>query len=179
VAVAALLLSLNLASSWRWPIKVVGILVVSALYIGTYLGAEGLPGWPSKSALPDYFRLHWAIVTEPDKLTGESGNILVWTEALDDEDHSLNPPRAFELTYDDELAQRIERALGLISEGQAITGSFKAAETGEETDEEGTAGEEEIGAGQGGNDSIRGVGQPPELFFEQMKPPPQPAKRLL
>jgi hypothetical protein len=177
VAVAALLLSLNLASAWRWQIKLAGILIVSALYIGTYVGAEGLSGWPSQSAMPGYFRLHWAVVTEPDKFSGEDGRILVWAEALDESDRSLSPPRAFKLSYDDELARRIERALGMVSEGQAVTGSLKTESTGEEADEDGVpeAGKD----GAGGDATRRTTGPPPEFYFEQMRPPPRPTKQLL
>lgn len=178
-AVAALLLSLNLASAWRWPIKLGGILIVSGLYIGTYIGAGGLTGWASRSAMPDYFRLHWAIVTEPDKFSGEDGRILVWAEALDQSDRSLSPPRAFELPYDDALAQRLERALGLVSEGQAVTGSLKTGDADQHADDEGSPEMGKNNGGPQGDAAGRTSGPPPELYFEQMRPPPRPAKQLL
>ncbi|NQV22087.1 MAG: hypothetical protein HQ511_11785 [Rhodospirillales bacterium] len=179
VAVAALLLSLNVASAWRWQIKIAGIIIVSALYVGTYLGAKELLGWPSGTAMPDYFRLHWAIVTEPDKFTGEDGRILVWAEQLDDKDQSLAPPRAYRLAYDDELARRIEHALGLVSEGQAITGSLNTktdSDEAEDSDQAADGSEADSGQSDG---SFQAIGAPPDLHFEQMRPPERPAKRAL
>ena len=177
VAVAALLLSLNIASTWRWQVKTAGIVLVSALYVGTYLGVKDLPGWPSRAELPDYFRLHWGIVTEPDKYSGEKGRILVWVEALDDKDQSLASPRAHNLPYDDDLAQRIEAALSLVSDGQSVTGSLKDNGAGEE-ELEGKASAEQSAPGGGGSDAVFSTtGAPPDVYFEQMKPPEQPAVR--
>lgn len=179
VAVAALLLSLNVASVWRWQVKIASIVIVSALYVGTYLGAKELLGWPSGTEMPDYFRLHWAIVTEPDKFTGEDGRILVWAEQLDEKDQSLAPPRAYRLDYDDELARRIEHALGLVSEGQAITGSLNTETDGEEAEDSDQAtdgGDTDAGQSDG---SFQAIGAPPDLHFKQMRPPEQPAKRAL
>lgn len=180
VAVAALLLSLNLASSWRWPIKMAGIVLVSALYVGSYIGAKDLVGWPSKTALPDYFRLHWAVVSEPDKYSGDEGRILVWAEALDDNDLPLSVPRAHQLPYDDELAQRIERALGLVSEGQQISGTLNSESDGEEAeDQDAESPANESGADGQGDGGFQVIGPPPDLHFEQIRPPPQPAKQTL
>jgi hypothetical protein len=179
VAVAVLLLSLNLASSWRWQVKIGAIVLVSALYVGTYMGAKELPGWASRTKLPDYFRLHWGVITEPDKFSGEDGRILVWVEALDDKDQSLTPPRAHELAYDDELAQRIEAALGLVAEGESVTGSLNQDEGGEETPEGELSAESSDPDGEGGDAVFPTAGAPPDVHFEQMKPPEQPAKSVL
>lgn len=179
VAVAALLLSLNIASTWRWQIKMAAIVLVSALYVGTYFGAKELPGWPSRAELPDYFRLHWGIITEPDKYSGEEGRILVWAEALDDNDQSLGSPRAHKLAYDDDLAERIEAALGLVSEGHSVTGNLKDEGEGEEA-EDGENSAETAEPGGGDGDAVFSTtGAPPEVHFEQMKPPEQPAKSVL
>ena len=45
VAVAALLLNLNVTSAWSAPVKAAAIAVVSLLYGGTYLGIRTLEGW--------------------------------------------------------------------------------------------------------------------------------------
>ncbi len=179
VAVAALLLSLNIASAWRWQIKTVSIVLVSALYIGTYLGVKELPGWPSRAELPGYFRLHWGIVTEPDKYSGEQGRILVWVEALDDKDQSLASPRTHNLPYEDDLALRIEAALRLVSEGQKVTGSLHSEGDGEEA-ADGDASTQNVEPGGGDGDAVFSTtGAPPDVHFEQMKPPKQPTKSVL
>ena len=71
--VAALLLSLNLQTKYRRGIKIAAILGVSLLYIGAYHGAQNLRGWAISAAPPNPFKLHWAVVEEPDKARGTKG----------------------------------------------------------------------------------------------------------
>lgn len=178
VGVAVLLVSLHLASTLRWQIKLAAAVAVGILYLATYFGLKELPGWPSDAVPPDYFRLHWAVVVEPDKLTGAPGEILIWVQALDENDLPISSPRAHRLAYDDALAERIDAALHMVADGRQVAGAMiddRAATT---------AADNAPGGGDasgGGNlaSSATYPGTPGSIYFEQMRPPPQPAKEVL
>lgn len=137
VVVAILLLSLNLASRWKWWIKGMAVIVVSILYAASYFLISDLRGWPAVASLPDRFQLHWAKIVEPNKFTGEPGILFLWVEALDDDNIPLGTPRAFRLPYSDELANDLLVALGRIEDGDEVAGEVQEAE------EEGTEEEED------------------------------------
>ena len=65
--VAALLLNLNLASPWRREIKLAAIILVTGLYVGTYIGAQDLRGWAIATPPENPFKLHWAVIEEPER----------------------------------------------------------------------------------------------------------------
>ena len=110
VAVAVLLLTLNLASRWHWGVKAAAIAITTAFFGISYASIAGLIGWPSETRVPEHFQLDWATVVEPDKLTGSSGSIYLWLEALDENNMPIGIPRAFRVPYSRDLADRIGHA---------------------------------------------------------------------
>jgi hypothetical protein len=179
VVIAALLLSLNLASRWHWSIKATAIVTTTAFFGISYVSIVGLIGWPSEAPVPEHFQLHWATVVEPDKLNGLPGSIFLWIETLDKNDMPAGTPRAFRVPYSRELADRILHAKERIEKG---------------TDQAGTA--RDLGVPEGPADEDRrlavtppredqpgGTGDPaafiqhiPSIEFEDMPPPPLPPK---
>lgn len=133
VVIAVLLLSLNIASSWKWWIKAGAIVVTTAFYAGSYAGIVSLIGWPSQSRLPEHFQFHASRIVEPDKLTGDRGAIYLWVERLDENNVPEGRPRAFELPYSDELADQVGGAQKKRDEGIDVSGTV---EYGEAVDEE-------------------------------------------
>jgi hypothetical protein len=65
--IALLLLSLNLRSAWRWPVKAGAILVTIGFLVGGFLALEAMLGWPTEATPPARFQLHAALVHEPDR----------------------------------------------------------------------------------------------------------------
>ena len=118
VAVAVLLLSLNLTSRWAWPIKAAAIGVTTGFFGLSYIGAVSLLGWPSRSTLPPRFQLLWSKLVEPDKHSGEDGGIFLWLDALDDNNLPLNRPRAYQLRWDPNLAKQVAGAQEKRQSGQ-------------------------------------------------------------
>ena len=182
VAIAVLLLSLNLASRWHWGIKVMAIAITTVFFGVSYVSIAGLIGWPSEARMPEHFQLHWATVIEPDKLIGLPGSIFLWVEGLDENNIPAGTPRAFRVPYSRELADRIGRAKERIEQG---------------TDQVGTAGELDVPEGQPDEDR-RLAGAPPRrdepgstgdptafvqhipsIDFEDMPPPVLPPKQPL
>jgi len=127
--VAALLLTLNLQTPYRREIKLAAILIVSLLYIGAYHGAQNLRGWAISAAPPNPFKLHWAVVEEPDKAAGTAGAIYILGQSLSARGVSLGEPRLFRLPFTPELAEQVDEALSKKEDGRDLEArlSYKAA----------------------------------------------------
>jgi hypothetical protein len=134
VAVAVLLLSLNLTSRWAWPIKAAAIGVTTGFFGLSYIGAVSLLGWPSRSTLPPRFQLLWSKLVEPDKHSGEDGGIFLWLDALDDNNLPLNRPRAYQLRWDPNLAKQVAGAQEKRQSGQEVAGRTEKIEKADEGD---------------------------------------------
>lgn len=117
-------------------------LVVSVviLMFTTYRGIGELRGLPSDTDLPERFRLYWAQVVEPNKLTKEPGSIFLWIGELDEDNYIVGVPRAHKVPYSEELAELVFGAQQKISEGEEIAGEVEEdaqeADTAEELAQE-------------------------------------------
>ena len=135
-AVAALLLSLNLQTKYRREIKLAAIIAVSLLYIGAYHGTQNLRGWAISATPPNPFKLHWAVVEEPDKVNGAQGAIYILGQSLSARGVTIGEPRLFRLPFSPELAEQVDDALSKKEDGRDLEArlSYKAA-TPDEFDE--------------------------------------------
>ena len=182
VAIAALLLSLNLASLWHWGIKAAAVAITTVFFGVSYLSTAGLIGWPSEARLPGRFQLQWATVVEPDKLDGLPGSIYLWVEALDENNIPAGTPRAFRVPYSRELADRIGHAKERIEQGKEQAGTARDLDLPEgEPDED-----RRLTAAPPRRDEPGSTGDPaafiqhmPSIEFEDMPPPALPPKRPL
>ena len=123
VAVAALLLNLNLATRWSGAVKVGAIVLVSGLYFVAWQGHRGLLGWATSEPLPEEFRVHWITADEPDKKTGADGVIYFWLRTLDEAGLPTGEPRAYRVPWEEAIAKVAEAALEQLGEGQLLNGS--------------------------------------------------------
>lgn len=112
--------------STRVPVFVRAICTVLAvgLIFSTYWGIGEIRGMPSDARPPELFRLHWALVVEPDKLNEEDGYVFLWIEALDEDNYPNGLPRAYQLPYSRELAEAVETALRSIQDGEEVSGEI-------------------------------------------------------
>ena len=126
-----LLLSLNLNSSWTWPIKAVAIGTALPSFLVTFIALERMMGWPSGGNLPEDFQLHAAVVEEPESNENQSGTIYLWLTpkadmakeaALSDAD---TRPRAFALPYSRELHHRIDAMKDALNDGKLVAGRYQ------------------------------------------------------
>ncbi len=136
VAVAALLLNLNLASPYSRPIKALAIALVTALYIGTWHGLFGLLGWPTSSPLPENFRVLWIEVDEPEKGGSDPGAIYLWVRSVDEQGRVVGRPRAYGLPWSKQVADSAQTALSELTNGVLLNGSLADA-TEEPSDADG------------------------------------------
>lgn len=97
VVVALALLLLSLFSRWPWQVKTGLVVVTSAAYCACYFALPALLGWPTDRDVPKRFNLIGVYIQEPDKRTGEPGNVFFWAADLDpDRDQR---PRAYRLPF--------------------------------------------------------------------------------
>lgn len=111
------------------------VAVVVLMFL-TYRGIGDLRGLPSDDVLPDKFRLYWAKIEEPDKLSGAPGSVFLWIRELDEDNYELGLPRAHKLPYSEELASLVIGAMQQIQAGEDVSGEVDAEAEEEETSEE-------------------------------------------
>lgn len=109
VLTALLLLGVNLYSNFSWQIKAVLAVVVSAFYVVVYFSLPALMGWPTNDDLPKRFNLIATYVQEPDKKTGDSGQIFLWVTDLNKES-GKRKPRAYRVPFENDLHAKVVEA---------------------------------------------------------------------
>lgn len=131
-AVAALLLNLGLRSRWPFVVKLGAVVVVSALYVGTFLGLRSQEGWPTTVEIDDRFRLEAAIVDEPDPTRDTDGAVFYWVRILDEQGETQGPPRAYRRDFTPEEANRARAANELLRRGVPVEGRLTTLDEGTE-----------------------------------------------
>lgn len=145
ILLAVLLLSLNIASLWRWWVKLSAIVITTGAFIGAYIAITGLIGWPSPQAIPGRFSLLATRIIEPDKVSGAPGHLYMWVEAVDEKNLPVAQPRNHEVAYTGELASALYAAQEKLNNGQQVLGEMLAEEQPVEGDEEGEGNEAQEG----------------------------------
>jgi hypothetical protein len=138
--IVLLLLSLQLKSRWRWPIKALAIGLALPAMLGTFLAVQAQLGWPSRHSLPEQFQLHAALIDEPSSSAAEGGAIYLWLTPWNDaffqdgrpgadDDAGLDSavpsdrrPRAFDLPYSRDLHQQVEDMQERLARGDMVIG---------------------------------------------------------
>ena len=127
--IGALLLAVLVYARVPWSAKAVAVVVTSAFYVASFIGARGLLGWASIDRLPASFKLLQARIVEPHSLEGDPGSIYLWVETLDEGNRPSGVPRAFRIPYSDRLAQKTDKAVSEIAAGRPQGG--RAADFGD------------------------------------------------
>jgi hypothetical protein len=124
VALAVLLLSLNLFSLWRWWIKASAIVISGLFFVGSYLAIISILGWPTQARVPDRFYLVATRTIEPNQATGDTGSIYLWLETLSDGNVPSGVPVSYQLGYSNELADVVDQAQARLNQGEHVQGSL-------------------------------------------------------
>lgn len=171
-AVAALLLNLNLATRYAWWIKATSIVLVTAFYLGTWSGLQGMTGWATRAAMPEEFRVLWIAMDEPDKVTGSAGSIYFWVRELDEAGLPIGQPRAHAVEWNEESAEAAQEAIEQMEEGELLNGRL-----GRNVVTERDA--SESGLEYAGEQSVSGTGgERPNFEFIRVPPPALPPKSV-
>ena len=165
VAVAALLLNLNLATRWNVFVKAGAIVLVTGLYAVAWHGHKGLLGWATGEPLPDEFRVHWVTIDEPDKTTGGRGAIYFWVRELTVGGLPHGPPRAYRVAWNEVTGEAAEEALERLEEGELLNGRMRPDIA-------------TVDGGDSGGDAFASSssGDRPQLEFSRVPPPVLPPK---
>lgn len=186
VVLAVLLLSLNIASLWRWWIKAGAIVVTTLMFIGSYFAITALLGWPIIGTMPNRFSLLSTRIVEPDNLRGLPGRIYLWVEEIDQDQIVISSPRAFEVPYTVTLSSEVAKAQEQIDEGSSIMGEYAADnnQNGEKqsnpTENEGdismAGGDRQLGQSTGEGGAFADIDTAVSLTFSDMPPVSLPEK---
>jgi hypothetical protein len=154
VAIAVLLLSLNLFSLWRWWVKASAIVISGLFFIGSYLGITSILGWPTQARVPDRFSLVATRTVEPNQATGDAGSIYLWVETLGDNNVPSGVPISYQLGYSNELADVVDQAQARLNGGERVEGSLSqikgkklSAQPGVDPSQSGSMSEYELPSG--------------------------------
>lgn len=116
IALAVLLLGLNLYSSWSWFVKLICNIIVVGFFWVVYHSWPAVQGWPTDRDLPDNFYLHAVNVAEPD-------SIYLWgtefTQGL-----GQTVPRAYRLPYSPALHDKVDKATRKLRKGLPVVGQI-------------------------------------------------------
>ena len=175
---ALLLLSLNIASLWKWWVKGAAIVVTVGCVAATYLTVTALLGWPSDARLPAQFHVVATRVIEPDRAVGTAGRIYLWVEEVDANMLPVSPPRGYQLPYTRTLADRTDGVQKRIAAGDEMLGTATQVEDSRDLrDENGQQGDEGLqiganvgfGAGPtGSKDAASTKSDGPNITFHEM-----------
>jgi hypothetical protein len=124
VAVAVLLLSLNLFSRWRWWVKAGAIVISGLFFIGSYFSIAAILGLPTRALVPERFSLVATRTVEPNQVTGDTGAIFLWLEPLNEQNVPSGVPVSYQVGYTNELAEAVDQAQSRLNAGEAVEGSL-------------------------------------------------------
>ncbi|CCD94001.1 conserved exported hypothetical protein [Bradyrhizobium sp. ORS 375] len=126
--IGALLLLVLVYARLPWPVKAIAVVVTSAFYVGSFVGARGLLGWASIDRLPKAFKVLQVRIVDPHSVEGDPGAVYLWVERLDDDNRPSGVPRAYRIPYSDTLAEKAQHAADQIAAGHLQGG--RAADFG-------------------------------------------------
>jgi hypothetical protein len=122
VALASLLLSLNLRSAWHWPVKAAAIGITAGFFVVAFVALQAMLGWPTEALPPARFQLHAALIDEPDRQGRSLGAIYLWLSPRGADGGLAGPPRAYALPYSRALHEAAARAVAGLQSGRPIDG---------------------------------------------------------
>ena len=175
VAIAVLLLSLNLFSLWRWWVKASAIVISGFFFVGSYFAITSLLGFPTQAKVPDRFSLVATRTVEPNKANGDAGAIYLWVEKLNDKNVPSGVPISYQLGYTGELADTVDQAQKRLNAGESVEGSISKIK------DRPLNPQQQPSSGQSQSGSKSSLELPPEwnLLFNGMPPVQLPAKGVL
>ena len=125
VVLATLLLSLNLKSAWRWPVKAAAIGITAAFFIVAFVALQAMLGWPTEALPPARFQLHAALIEEPDRKGRSPGAIYLWLSPRPADGEIAGLPRAYALPYSRALHEATAHAQAGLQDGRPIDGKSR------------------------------------------------------
>ncbi len=86
-----LLLWLIIFTEGKWFLKFAAVAATLFFSVSLWHSIDSLLGLPSETQLPDKFLVHWIVIEEPNKITGDEGSIYIWAKDLGED--AIEPVR--------------------------------------------------------------------------------------
>ena len=99
--------------------KLFVVVLVSAFYWIQYQSLLQYRGWPTTERLPEEFVLIASEVHEPDRKSGQEGVMYWWVR---ESDNPQQPPRVYQLPYQLEVHEQVEKVLQEQKQGAQYVG---------------------------------------------------------
>ena len=160
-------------SKLKWYLKVFCISLFCLFTVVFWNATDSFLGWPAnKYDMPEKTLLHWVVIKEPNKLTGDKGGIYVLGESVYKEDRGVVnmfnykikgiKPRLFEFPYSRKLHEQLEKGvMAKLKKGQPVQGKFK-----ENSKSSGRKGDK----GKNGEDGDGSESQEQDWEFHELSP---------
>ena len=115
ILLTSLILWFVIGSKGLWRLKAATILLTLYLCLSVNFSLDNLMGWPSSQQPPKEFRVHWVVIKEPNKKTGDKGDVYVWVTDMNPKEkddgsffisfanENMRKPRSYRLEYSKEL----------------------------------------------------------------------------
>jgi hypothetical protein len=173
---ATILLWFLIYTKGKWGIKVALIMLGGFYSLVVFDSLGTYAGWATSETLPDEFRVHWIVINEPNKKTGDKGNIYVWiggakaSLSVFGYKSAQAEPRSYSLPYSLEMHKKAAGALALLRKGKAVFGKKGKGKGG-------FGGEEDDGKeGDPRNKGPRNFSRGQEFEFHELLPTIMPDK---
>jgi hypothetical protein len=184
LVISALILWFIIGSKGQWGIKAATISLALYFCLSIGLSLENLAGWPSGQELPEKFEVHWIVIKEPNKKTGEKGAVYIWARDIEPQEkdgwwlqfssNDRDEPRVYQVPYSRELHEQSEGAMEKIKAGGKVggkKGDGKGKGEGE-GDGDGEGGKK----GQNGNNGGGSLSGFSGIIFHELPPSKLPEK---
>ena len=99
----------------RFIARAVVCVAAPALAFAVYFAAQPPTGWPAAASPPKQAQFQWAVVREPDQLSGDRGEIDLWLTPP----NSMTP-RAYRLPYSRQMHRQLMAAMGAVKQGKPV-----------------------------------------------------------
>ena len=99
----------------RFIARAVVCVAAPALAFAVYFAAQPPTGWPAAASPPKQAQFQWAVVREPDQLSGDRGEIDLWLTPPD-----YSRPRSYRLPYSRQTHKQVEAALREVKQGRPV-----------------------------------------------------------
>tara|TARA_Y100000034_G_C6840923_1_gene380465 strand:+ start:252 stop:965 length:714 start_codon:yes stop_codon:yes gene_type:complete len=77
-----LLLWLIIYTEGKWFLKLAAVAATLFFSVSLWHSVDSMLGLPSETQLPEKFLVHWIVVEEPNKVTGDEGSIYIWAKNI-------------------------------------------------------------------------------------------------
>lgn len=163
-ALISLLLYFIIGGKGHWSLKVLTIGFSTWIGFIVWNSIDSYKGFATEQSMPDKFLIHWVIVHEENKQTGNPGTIFLWVTPLVKPvsgilDYESNEPRTYKVPYDRKLHELMEDIIKRLKNGEIVVGTKKGKKGSKKGQGNGKGNGNGAGRGDGSGDGDESTGK--------------------